>query len=193
MTDDRSRPAGPETDPLLPGTAAGEDLAAVSRRGARAFDSEMADAEQEAERFRLRGRTMVDVLWEAMNRGDSVSLVMGDRTLAGGLVAVRNDLAVVQQPDALAAVRVGAIEAVRLDAGGEGVAGDRTYGSLASYLRMVMLDRLVVTVLGHRFEVAGVIEAVTPDHILVAATPRAEWVVTLRSLQAVVRSLPGDP
>ncbi len=98
-----------------------------------------------------------------------------------------------QQPDALAAVRVGAIEAVRLDAGGEGVAGDRTYGSLASYLRMVMLDRLVVTVLGHRFEVAGVIEAVTPDHILVAATPRAEWVVTLRSLQAVVRSLPGDP
>ncbi len=79
-----------------------------------------------------------------------------------------------------------------MDAGGEGVAGDRTYGSLASYLRMLMLDRLLVTVLGHRFEVAGVIEAVTPDHVLVSAAARAEWVVTLRWLHAVVRSLPGD-
>ena len=117
---------------------------------------------------------------------------MGDRTLAGGLVAVRNDLALLQQPDALAAVRIGAIEAVRMDVGGDGVAGDRTYGSLAAYLRMLMLDRLVVTVLGHRLEVAGVIEAVTPDHILVAAAAGAEWVVTLRSLHAVVRTLPGD-
>ena len=55
-----------------------------------------------------------------------------------------------------------------------------------------MLDRLVVTVLGHRLEVVGVIEAVSPDHILVAAAAGAEWVVTLRSLHAVVRTLPGD-
>jgi hypothetical protein len=151
----------------------------------------MADAEQEAERFRLRGRTLVDVLWEAMNRGDSVSLVLGDRTLAGGLVAVRNDLALVQQPDALAAVRVGGIAAVKMSPGGEGVAGDRTYGSLAAYLRMLMLDRHAVTVLGHRVEVAGVIDAVSPDHILVATQAQAQWAVPLRSLHAVVRSLPG--
>ena len=165
----------------------------MSRRGARAFDSEMADAEQEAERFRLRGRTVVDVLWEAMNRGDSVSLVMGDRTLAGGLVAVRNDLALVQQPDALAAVRVGAIEAVRLDAGGEGVAGDRTYGSLASYLRMLMLDRLVghrarPPLRGGRSDRGG-----DPRPHPGGRRPRAGWVVALRSLQAVVRSLPARP
>jgi hypothetical protein len=41
-------------------------------------------------------------------------------------------------------------------------------------------------------EVAGVIEAVTPDHILVATPAQVEWAVTLRSLHAVVRSLPGD-
>jgi hypothetical protein len=191
MADHRSRSARSEGDPLLPGTATGADLAAVSRRGAREFDSEMADAEAEAERYRLRGRTVVDAMWEAMNRGDSVSLVMGDRTLAGALVAVRNDLALLQQPDALAAVRIGGVDALRMDPGDEGVAGDRTHGSLASYLRMLMLDRVVVTVLGDRFEVTGVVEAVTPDHILVVAAA-GQWVVPIRSLHAVVRPLPSD-
>ena len=191
MADHRSRTARSEHDPLLPGTAAGEDLAAVSRRGAREFDSEMADAEAEAERYRLRSRTVVDAMWEAMNRGDSVFLVMGDRTLTGALVAVRNDLALLQQPEALAAVRIGGVDALRMDPGDEGVAGDRTHGSLASYLRMLMLDRVMVTVLGDRFEVTGVVEAVTPDHILMVAAP-AQWVVPIRSLHAVVRPLPSD-
>lgn len=190
MGDDRSPSAPDGLDPLLPGTPVGGDLAAVSREGARRFDAEMADAEQEAERFRLRGRSVVDALWEAMHRGDAVTVTMGGRTLTGTLGAVRNDLAVLELPEALAAVRIGAVDAVRLDPGGPGVAGDRTHGSMAAYLRMLMLDGVPVTVLARGVEIGGVIEAVTPDHVLVAGRPPSRWVVPFRSLQAVVRSRP---
>ncbi len=158
----------------------------MARSGARVFDAEMADAEEEAERFRVRGRTVVDALWEAMNRGDLVTLRMGDRSLTGSLFAVRSDLALLRLTDAVAAVRVGAIDAARLDPGGEGMTGDRTHGSLAAYLRMLMLDQVAVTVLADRVEAIGSIEAVTPDHVLVAGHPPTRWVVPYRSIQAVV-------
>jgi hypothetical protein len=158
----------------------------VARQGARRFDAEMADAEQEAERFRLRGRTIADALWEAMNRGDAVTVLFGERTLSGRLLGVRNDLALLDTGEAVTAVRTGAVDAVRLEAGGDGVAGDRTFGSFVAYVRMLMVDRIHVTVIGAGLEVVGVIEAVTPDHLFVSGLGDVRWVLPLRGVAAVV-------
>ncbi|CAN5492196.1 MAG: hypothetical protein ACR2JP_11835 [Acidimicrobiia bacterium] len=186
MAPDPVDPTEPAGDPLTPGTATGDDLGDVARRGAREYDLEMADAEQEAERFRLRGRTVVDTLWEAMNHGDGVTVTLGRRTLSGTLLAARNDLALLALPEALAAVRVGAIGAIRLDPAGQGVAGDRVYGSFVAYLRMLEIEEPPVTVLGDGFEVAGTVAAVTPDHILVATRSPSRWVIPIRAIDAVI-------
>ncbi|MBA2336358.1 MAG: hypothetical protein H0V96_01120 [Acidimicrobiia bacterium] len=174
-------------DPLLPGTPAGDDLADLSRLGARRYDREMAEAEDEAERFRLRGRTVVDTLWEAMNEGDTVTVILGARRLVGSLLAARYDLAILQLPDATAAVRVGAIDAVSLGPPGDGVPGDRSFGSFFAYLRMLELEALEVSVLGEGIEVVGQILAVTPDHLLMRSRPGTRWMVPLRAVDAVVR------
>lgn len=174
-------------DPLLPGTPAGDALADLSRLGARRYDREMAEAEDEAERFRLRGRTVVDTLWEAMNGGDTVTVILGSRRLVGSLLAARYDLAILQLPDATAAVRVGAIDAVSLGPPGEGVPGDRSYGSFVAYLRMLELEALEVSVLGDGIEVVGQILAVTADHLLVRSRSGTRWMVPLRAVDAVVQ------
>ena len=163
-----------------------DDLADVARRGAREWEREMAVGEADAEQLRMRGRSLTDVLWEAMQRGDIVTLILGERELTGRLLGARNDLAVVALSDGVAAVNLSSVDAARLGRGGEGTSGDRTYGSFRAYLGMLEVEGRPVVVLGRGVEVRGTVVAVAPDHLLVRATSDVNWALPLRAVAAVL-------
>ncbi len=128
---------------------------------------------------------MVNVLWEAMQRGDRVSLTVGEHVFAGDLLAARGDLVIVEVGDASVAVNVAAIDIVSLQRHGGGTSGDRTYGSLRAYLGMLEVEGTPARFVGDRFDIRGRIVAVAADHVLVAV-PGGEQAVPLAALGAAI-------
>ena len=164
----------------------GGQLADVARQGAREWERDMAAWESDAEQLRRRARTLPEVLWEAMQRGDRVTTTVADQVFSGKLTAVRGDLAVLDGVDAVVAINLGAVGAVSLERGEDGVVGDRTHGSLRSYLGQLEVDGDTVRLIGDGFDVVGRVVAVAVDHVLVAGTPGNDWVIPLPVLGGVV-------
>ncbi len=168
----------------------GGDLADIARSGAREWERDMAVWESDAETLRLRRRKIADVLWEAMQRGDLVSVVIAEHTFSGPLQAVRGDLAVLTVGDATVAVNTKSVHSVAMERRSGGVSGDRTYGSFKAYLGMLEVEGLVVRLVGDRLDVQGRIEVVATDHVLVesltAAPGTTRWAVATPSIGAVI-------
>lgn len=168
------------------------DLADVGRSGAREWERDMAAWETDAEMLRLRKRSLSAVLWEAMQRGDAVTVTVGGHTFSGPLVAARGDLAMITVGDSPVAVNVAAVDAVAMErTGSAGVTGDRTYGSFRAYLGMIEVEATVVRIVGTRIDVRGQIQIVGTDHVLVTSTPaagsaRTEWAIPVPSIGAVI-------
>ncbi|NIR41342.1 MAG: hypothetical protein GWN07_36360, partial [Actinobacteria bacterium] len=89
-----------------------------------------------------------NLLWEAMQRGDDVTVRTAGLAFTGRLEAARNDLAVLVRVDLRIALNTGAIDAVAVTAGGRGVVGDRTYGSFRAYLGMLEVEGPEVRLIG---------------------------------------------
>ncbi len=164
----------------------GGQLADVARRGAREWERDMAAWESDAEQLRRRARALPEVLWEAMQRGDRVTTTVADQVFSGKLIAVRGDLAVLDGTDAVVAINLATVGAVSLERSEGGVIGDRTHGSLRSYLGQLEVDADTVRIIGDGFDVVGRVTAVAVDHVLVAGAPGNDWVIPLSILGGVV-------
>jgi hypothetical protein len=161
------------------------DLADVSRSGAREWERETATWEADAETLRLRRRSLTKVLWEAMQRGDQVTIAAFGHTFSGSLTAVRKDLAMLVNADTHIAVRLGSVDSAHLTPGRGGETGDRTFGSFRAYLGMLEVEGTVVRLVGRDVDVRGRIEVVAEDHVLVAAMD-GRWAVAMPSIVAVI-------
>ncbi len=169
--------------------SAPDELADVARRGAREWERDMAAWESDAERLRLRGRTLPNVLWEAMQRGDDVTVRTAGHAFTGRLEAARNDLAVLVRDDLRIALSTTMIDALAMTTGGRGVAGDRTYGSFRAYLGMLEVEGPEVRLIGRDVDVRGRVEAVAKDHVLVVRGDGTRWAIALESLAAVLTGI----
>jgi hypothetical protein len=166
----------------------GGRLADVARTGAREWQQEMAAWEGDAELLRLRQRTVGNVLWEAMQRGDRVTAAVGRHTFTGMLAAARGDLAILETPDMMVALHVGALDTVHLERSGGGVTGDRTYGSLRAYLGMLEVEAAEARIVGRDLDVSGRVIVAADDHVLLATPGGGETAVGIPAIGAVVTS-----
>ena len=74
-----------------------EELARELRQGAGAeLRAEAEITEMETHLGRLRRRSLADVAGEAMNRGDTITVISADRTITGSLEFVGSDYVIVQ-------------------------------------------------------------------------------------------------
>ena len=145
----------------------------------------MAAWEGDAERLRQRGRTLIDVLWEAMQRGDRVSIAAAGHSFTGKLTAARGDLALLATTDAEVALNLGTVDLVTYVRDGEGVSGDRSFGSFFAYLGMLEVEGVEVRLLGRDLDLAGLVDAVAADHVMLLGP--TEGVVPITRIAAIVR------
>lgn len=155
------------------------DLEGVARRGRREFEQEATEAEQDVELLRKRRRTLVDVCFEWMSRGDLVTLGVADHQFEGRLVAAVNDLVVVTTKTLEVAVNVALLRFARSDRAGAfvGTTGDRTASSFRAELGRYEVEAVAVRIVGDNgsFDLSGVVEASTDDHVLVRDAQGIEW------------------
>ncbi len=170
--------------------ASGE-LADIARSGAREWERDMAAWEADAEQLRLRQRSLVDALWEAMQRGDHVTVTLGRHVFAGTLAAARGDLVLLDSQDVRMALNAAAIDLVHFDPGKQGTTGDRTFGSLRAYAGMLEVEGTVVRVIGDRVDVRGRVLVVAADHILLEPQKGARVAVAWAALAAIVPEGPS--
>jgi hypothetical protein len=163
------------------------DLADVARSGAREWQRDMAAWESDAEQLRLRQRTLVGALWEAMQRGDQVTITLGKHTFAGVLVAARGDLAILTTGGVTLALNIKAIDVAHFEVGRGGTVGDRTFGSLRAYAGMLEVEGPVVRILGDHVDVRGRVVVVAEDHLLIDSTEGAHWAVAWGAIAAIAR------
>ncbi len=163
------------------------ELADVARSGAREWERDMAAWESDAEQLRLRRRRLVDALWEAMQRGDQVTVTLGEHTFTGRLTAARGDLAMLSTRSLSAALSIPAIDLVHFDSGSGGTTGERAYGSLRAYAGMLEVEGTLVRLLGDHIDVRGRVTVVAEDHLLVESPGGNRWAVAWTKLAAIVK------
>lgn len=147
--------------------------------------------EHDAALVEVRRRRLADVALELMSRGDLVTAIAGERSLTGRLVYARGDIAVIEMKSGTADLHLTAGIALRVDERStEGGTAPRPGSDTlrARLLEYEMDDRAIeIWVPDHRLDVAGRIDAVGRDHLVVSDHDQTEWVVQLSEV-AWVRS-----
>ena len=124
------------------------DLEGLARRGRNDLSADEATAEADTEQLRKRRRSLVDLCFEWMGRGDRVTLGVFDTQFDGHLVAAADSA---------------------------GSSGERSVGSFRAYLGAAEVDQRRVRLVGRAFDVTGVIDASTDDHWLVIDEAGTSW------------------
>lgn len=157
------------------------DLESTARRGRRELEEDAADAERDAELLRKRRRTLTDVCFEWMSRGDLVTISTADHEFEGRLIVAVNDLAVMTTRTLEVAINIGLIHFARSDrtAAFDGTTGQRTVSSFRAELGRYEVEGLPARIVGDSgsFDLTGVIEASSDDHVLVRDVHRIEWAI----------------
>lgn len=161
------------------------ELADVARSGAREWERDMAAWEADAEQLRLRQRTIGRALWEAMQRGDHVSITLGEHEFAGSITAARGDLVMLRTRSLELALNVAAIDLVHLQPGRDGTTGDRTFGSLRAFAGMLEVEGTPTRILGEGVDVRGRLRVVADDHVMVEGSA-GQWIVAWAAIAAIV-------
>ena len=153
------------------------DLAGVARRSRRDLIEEDASAETDTEQLRKRRRSLIDLCFEWMSRGDRVTIGVGEDRFEGQLVAAVNDLLLLRTSEVEVAVNLRAVGFARCDqrAAFDGTSGERSVASFRAYLGVAEIDQLPARFVGHGFDVTGIIDASTDDHWLVIDHNGVEW------------------
>jgi hypothetical protein len=171
------------------------DLEGVARRGRGEMRQEAEDVERDADHLRRRQRSLVEVCFEWMSRGDLVTIGVGDTEYQGRLVAALNDLLVLVTPTMRVAVDAGAVRSVRSDrpAAHEGSSGDRIIGSFQALLGSFEVEGRPVRLLdaAGSFDVTGVVTATTADHVDVRDGDGREWVLARRAVTCLLETIDG--
>lgn len=155
------------------------DLESLARRGRGELQHESIAAEEDAEVLRQRRRTLTDLCFEWMSRGDLVTVAAAGHQFKGQLIAVVNDLLVIAAGTLEVIVRLDNLQFARSDrrAHFEGTTGDRTVSSFRAALGRSEIDQSTVRLVGvsDAFDVTGIIEASTDDHFLVKTSQGLTW------------------
>jgi hypothetical protein len=171
------------------------DLESLARRGRREYTEELAAAERDTEQLRKRRRSLPDICFEWMSRGDLVTVAVADSQFEGELVAVVNDLVVVRTRTVDVGVNLDVVDFVRSNRRGAhvGTSGERSVSSFRALLGRFEIEQQPVRLVGARkvFDLTGIITASTEDHVLVADNSGTEWALP-RSRIAYVIGSTGD-
>ena len=167
------------------------DLEGVARRGRGELAEEAISAEQDAELLRKRRRSLSDVFFEWMSRGDLVTISVGSAQFEGKLTATLNDLVVMTTKTFAVAINTTLISFARSDRNEAfaGTTGDRTVSSFRAQLGRYEIDATPVRLIGSdgSFDLVGVIEASTDDHLMMRDGQGMEWVLPRSEVACAVR------
>lgn len=155
------------------------DLESLARKGRREYEDELAAAEHDTELLRKRRRSITEVCFEWMSRGDRVTIAIAGTQFEGQLVAVVNDLAVLRTKTIEIAINLRVVDFVRSSqrAAGQGTSGTRSVSSFRALLGRFEIEMTPVRLVGvdKKFDITGVIDASTDDHILAKDGQGVEW------------------
>ncbi|MCP4309367.1 MAG: hypothetical protein GY926_22985 [bacterium] len=166
------------------------DLESVARRGRSELDEESVAAEQDAELLRKRRRTLEQMCFEWMSRGDLVTIAVTGRSFEGQLTAVVNDLAVMTTKTIDVAINITLAGLIRSDTRAvfAGTTGERSVSSFRAQLGRYEVDASPVRLIGEPFDVVGVIEASTDDHVVLRDAQGVEWALPRTRIAAAIRT-----
>jgi hypothetical protein len=150
--------------------------------------------EQAARKAVLRARSLADVAFELLGRGDTVAAVVGSRhRFQGTFVHAKGSLATLQTGIG-DSVHVNLEGPVTLEVVERSTAGGRSRDpvgaeSFMAKLREIELQGHAVDIVLHSVEesIAGRIEAVTKDHVMLITPAATTWFVPIREIAAVVQ------
>lgn len=157
------------------------DLEGVARRGRAELEEEAAEAEADTELLRQRRRSLIDVCFEWMSRGDLVTVAVGGSHFEGQFTTAVNDLLTIKTKTVEVSINLACVEFVRSDKRTHfaGTTGDRSSSSFRACLGRYEIDgkpvRLVAS--DKAFDVTVVLAASTDDHLLGTDTQGQEWVL----------------
>lgn len=125
---------------------------------------------------RLRARSLTAAVTEAMAAGDRVTVSCGDTTVAGTLVGVGGDHAMMTTVDGRVVVHLGGpISLTRRPSPSGGTHGDRSHGSFRARLATLEMAGDRVRVVSATGAHAGVVRAVAVDHLVLADDEIEHW------------------
>jgi len=169
------------------------DLEGVARRGRGEIRHEAEEVEHDAEHLRRRQRSVIDVCFEWMSRGDLVTIGVGDAEYQGRLEVAINDLVVLATSTLRVAIDTAAIRFARSDRPNafEGTSGDRSVASFQAFLGSYEVDRQPVRLrdAAGSFDVTGIIQATTQDHVNLQGPEDKEWILTRRSIACALTQM----
>jgi RNase P/RNase MRP subunit p29 len=139
--------------------------------------------EQDAATFELRRRRLADVAIDLLSRGDTVTVIAGDRSIRGHLSHARGDIASVQTSAGRFDVHLAAGVVLRID--DRSTEGGVTPRSGSDTLRARLLEHelagveIEVWAPAHSIDVGGAIVAVGKDHLILRDHDDSEWALPL--------------
>ncbi len=154
---------------------------------------EMEGAEMEAAELAVRSQTLADVAWEAVQRGDRITVRTGKLEITGLAVYARGDLVSVESRFGLVEIRLSAVDSMSVAAAPaeSGRSVPREAESFIARLGLLQLGQESVEVVmrsaGQRAE--GVLRRVARDH-LVLDGPSGSLLVALDAVAWVIRRSP---
>ena len=166
----------------------------LSRRLDIEMRREMAAAERDAAVLAAKQRTLADVAREAVSRGDTLTLAIGDLEVTGIGTYARGDLLTMRTRLVSAEVNLAAIDWLRIDHRSQ--AGGQTSPVEAESF-LARLGLLEIT--GEHIEligrggvprIHGSIGAVARDHVMVVGDNDRSWLFPITAVAAVFRQLP---
>ncbi|MDJ0925256.1 MAG: hypothetical protein QNJ77_11900 [Acidimicrobiia bacterium] len=169
----------------------------MARRGRSELEDDTAAAEHDTELLRRRRRSLTDVCFEWMSRGDLVSIGVADRQFEGQLVAAVNDLLVLETRTARVAINVSTLRFARSERRGAftGTTGERGVSSFRADLGRYEIEGKPVRLIGREpgTDLTGVIVAATEDHVLLRNAAGLETVVPRSELACAIEEATKSP
>lgn len=173
------------------------DLQGLARRGRSELQEEAVAAEHDAELLRKRRRSLTDVGYEWMSRGDLVTIAAGGHQFEGHLIAAVNDLLVLATKTLEIAFNTANLQFARSDRSADrsGTAGERTVSSFRAALGRSEVEGGMIRLVGvaKSFDVNGIIEASTDDHVLLRDAQGVKWVLPRGQVAFAVGGEPKEP
>jgi hypothetical protein len=142
--------------------------------------------EQDAATAELRRRRFTDVAVEFLSRGDTVTVIAGERSIRGRLSYARGDLASVETAAGRFDVHLATGVVLRVDA--RSTEGGVPARSGSDTLRARLLEHelagadIEVWAPAHTIDVGGSIVAVGKDHLIVRDHDGSEWALSLSDI-----------
>ncbi|MGH9198009.1 MAG: hypothetical protein ACRD1T_20030 [Acidimicrobiia bacterium] len=168
-----------------------EDLAGeLRRRVGHEFREEAEEVERLADLQRRRRASLAEVALDALHRGDEVTIRSTAKTWTGKLIEVGDDYVRLQTSNVVVEALLEGVAFVVVTSRSGGRSGRPASSTWKARLSELALSGEPVTVLAPALglEVAGVIELVARDHVVIGGPGRSY--VPLWSLVIVLRSVP---